>query len=254
MNTIRLNLLLISALAVVGFTGCKSEKIPEPAPAPVQKLKVDVLPVFGSEALLLDSVYTTAEGYDVKFTSIKFFVSGISTNNGATLDAALFDYANIGTKLLEMEGSPAGATSLSASLGVTATLNHSDPTAFAETSPLNILNSSDLHWGWNPGYIFVQIFAQVDTIQDGNALFDHFVTFHVGRDEYLQPLQFSGVNWMKVSETNHLFTLKLDMEQFLQNGSNAIDLKTEFITHTNPGQEAISLKVIQNLIDAISPY
>ena len=46
--------------------GCKKEKVKEPVVTPVTpQLKVTVQPVFGAENLYIDSVYTTADGWDL---------------------------------------------------------------------------------------------------------------------------------------------------------------------------------------------
>jgi hypothetical protein len=44
------------------------------------------------------------------------------------------------------------------------------------------------------------------------------------------------------------------MQKFLQNGAQTIDVKTEHSSHSLAGEEALSLKVIQNLRDALSPF
>ena len=44
------------------------------------------------------------------------------------------------------------------------------------------------------------------------------------------------------------------MQVFLQNGGQTIDLETEYTSHTAPGQEVLSAKVIQNFKAAISEY
>jgi hypothetical protein len=114
--------------------------------------------------------------------------------------------------------------------------------------------ANDMHWDWNPGYIFIKVEAKVDTLADGVDNFDHFVIFHIGTDPLIQTLNFTSVNW--ISNGNGLYTLplKLDMQKFLQNGAQTIDLKTEHSSHTMAGQEVLSLKVIQNFKDAISLY
>lgn len=243
--------MLLMALGSV-LVACK-DKTPEPTPVEEEDvLRVTVQPTFGSEYLYLDSVYTTVEGYDVKFTNLQFFMENMQGSNGQIKDVALFSYVDSGVELFDGSGVPADASTWTANLGVSVTLNHSDPSAFPNSSPLNILNAGAMHWDWNPGYIFAKIEAKVDTIQDGNALFDHQVVLHVGLDENLQTLQFTNCNWQQLS--NHLFILplKLDLAVVLQNGTQTIDLKHEYTSHSMAGQEALTLKVLQNLKAAIS--
>lgn len=246
----------IACLGLIGIAlvSCKEDQTtPEPED-PKTELKVTVQPVFGGVDLQLDSTYTTAEGHDIQFVNLKFFMEGIQTPVGTLKDAALFDYRETGISLFQAEGKASEATSLSSNLGVGATNNHADPTAFPVESALNILNSGGMHWSWNPGYIFVKVEARVDTIPDGNPLFDHNVIFHIGRDVNLQTLSFSPLNWQQESTLISTLPLKLDMVTFLDNGTQSIDLTTEFTSHSSGGQEALSLKVIENFRDALSTY
>ena len=210
--------------------------------------------MFGGQNLYLDSTYTTVEGYDVQFTDIKFYF-GSPTFNGGTIEskAALYDYGLNGDLLFQVTKDLSSTSSLTGKLGVDSVYNHADPAAFENSSDLNISNANDMHWGWNPGYIFVKIEARVDTIADANPLFDHLVTFHIGKDENIEPLNFSGFNWSNTGDT-YTLQLKLDMAQFLQNGGSTINLQNEYTSHTAPGQETLSTKVMVNFRDALSLY
>jgi hypothetical protein len=243
---------VLISLAAVTFFSCKEEQEPDCQTEPA-KLRVTVQPVFGSETLYLDSVYSTVEGYDVKFTDLKFYMENPRNGSAVLIDAGLFDYRERGTLLMEGEGSYLDYSSMNANLGVHSSINHNDPAAFDNASMLNIANSNDMHWGWNPGYIFVKVEAKVDTIADANPLFDHNVVFHIGKDENFQTLTFSDVNWSDQG-SHHELPLKLDMETFLQNGAETIDLKNEYTSHTAAGQEVLSMKVMVNFKAALTPY
>jgi hypothetical protein len=241
--------LLLGALII---SACKDDKIPEPEIPTVPTVRLVVQPQFGTETLYLDSNYTTAEGYEVQFTDLKFYMGNPRWNGKSLLDAGLFDYRERGNVLLEAPGKPADFPNLEAYLGIDAGTNHLDPSAFENSSMLNIANANDMHWGWGSGYIFMKVEARVDTIPDGNPLFDHLVVFHVGMDENLQSLNLTNLNWSEVGDAQQA-ALKLDMQQFLQNGASVIDLKTEYTSHSAAGQEVISTKVITNFAAAISP-
>lgn len=236
------------------FSSCKDKVEEEPMEPEVTQLKVSVQPVYGSETLYLDSTYTTNEGYDVQFINLKFFAENVRGSSSQLNDASLFDYRVTGTHLFTEEGMPADYDLLEGNLGVQSSINHSDPSAFPNESVLNIANSGGMHWGWNPGYIFMKVEAKVDTIPDGVALFDHNVVFHIGQDVNLQTLSFSSINWQQTGDLSYHFPLKLDLQTFLQNGSQTIDLKTEFTSHSAAGQEVLSLKVIENFKAAISTF
>lgn len=247
----RIRLTLI--ICVLGVVSCESDQV-EPLPEPENILRIQLQPVFGSTDLSLDQTFTTSEGYKVQFTDIKCYFSSMKNGSNELFDAALFDYRENGNLVIEKEGDHAHFEQLSGFLGVDPQYNHDDPALFPTTNPLNISIANDMHWDWNPGYIFAKIEAKVDTIPDAIENFDHFVVFHVGGDNIIQTITFSSLNWQAQSATVHQSKWKLDLEKFLQNGPQTIDLKTEFSSHSAAGQEALTLKVIQNFKDAISLY
>lgn len=238
--------------AALVFSACKKDKPPVPEPVAADKLEIKVYPMYGSDSLYLDSTYHTSQGYDVQFTDIKFFAG--SWKNGATVltNANLFDYRETGKNFISAAMKPDGFSALQGYLGIGPDENHLDPTAFSNDNPLNIVNAGGMHWGWNPGYIFIKVEARVDTIPDGVALFDHYGVFHVGTDAFLQTLDFPAVSWQKMGDNYYRARMKLNMQQFLSNGAQSIDLKTEHITHSGAGQEALSQKAISNFKSALS--
>lgn len=248
------NLILSVFSLLIVFSSCKDKVEEEPCDPEVTQLKVSVQPVYGSETLYLDSTYSTVEGYDVQFINLKFFAEDVRGSSSQLNDASLFDYRVTGTTLFTGEGEPADFALLEGNLGVQSSINHSDPSAFPNESILNISNSGGMHWGWNPGYIFMKVEAKVDTIPDGIALFDHNVVLHIGKDVNMQTFSFSAINWQQTGDLSYHFPLKLDMQTFLQNGPQIIDLKTEYTSHTASGQEVLSLKAIENFKAAISEY
>lgn len=245
--------IIFASLVFLGVSSCKDKDEVEDPIVPAQpSIEVRVQPVFGSETLHIDSTYTTVEGYDVQFAELKFYFGSPGNLGNQLTDAALFDYAQRGTLLYSGAGDYTKYSSLNGYLGVDSTANHADPSGFPVSSYLNIMNSNDMYWGWNPGFIFMKVEARVDTIQDGNAVFDHIVAFHIGGDINKQNLNLSGLNWVDLGGDKRRLNLKLDMANFLQNGGSTIDLKNEYVSHTAPGQEALSLKVITNFAASIS--
>lgn len=243
-------LLLILVLTLVS---CKDDVVEEPTPE-LDYLKITLQPVLGANNLSLNDTITTVEGYKVQYTDLKCYFSDVKNGGNTLTQAGLFDYKQNGTFLLQAVGKKADYSAFTAYLGVDPAINHNDPSAFSNSSPLNIANANDMHWDWNPGYIFIKVEAKVDTIIDGVNNLDHFVVLHVGTDAFIQNLSFSSLNWQTVTDHLAVLPLKLDMEKFLQNGAQTIDLKTEHTTHSAAGQEALSIKVIQNFKDAISTY
>jgi hypothetical protein len=244
---------LISLTLLLALFSCDDDEPDDVVPA-VDQLKVQMIPTFGTEDLQLDQTYITDEGYRVQFTDLKCYMTDLKNGSKTLATSALFDFREKGTLFLTKPGKPSDFSSMSAFLGVPADRNHADPTAFAESDPLYITNANDMHWGWNPGYIFIKVEAKVDTIDDAIDNFDHLVVFHVGGDDYLQNLNFGSLSWNAAGANLYATSLKLDMKTFLNNGSSSIDLMTEYSSHTAAGQEAISLKVIEHFRDAIGVY
>lgn len=232
---------------------CKKDK-PKPA-SPViveDQLSITVQPEFGNTAFYLDSTYMTDDGVAIQFTDIKFFAGDWKNGSKSLIDAALFDYRQNGTAFISVKKSPDDFQALQGYLGIGAAANHSDPTAYPNEHPLNITNAGGMHWGWNPGYIFIKVEARADTIPDGIPLFDHNIVLHVGTDAFLRTLDFPAVNWTKLAEHSWKAGMKLDMQRFLSNGTQVIHLKTEYTSHSAPGQEAVSIKAIENFAAALS--
>jgi len=164
---------------------------------------------------------------------------------------AFFDFPLTGTTFLKVENDYTKFTNLNLLLGVDSVDNHADPNAFPNDSPLNSLIAGEMHWDWNPGYIFLKIDGKVDTIPDATTNMDHFFSFHVGKDENSIPLSFSSITWTNTSEYLKTATIRIDMKQFLE-GPNPVDIRSESKTHSEPGKEALSLKIIQNFAAALS--
>jgi hypothetical protein len=242
-------------LLIVGFslTSCKKDPVEDPPVVVVnEQLSIQVLPVFGSQTLFLDSTYLTDEGFEIQFTDVKFYGGNWKNGSETLFETAFFDYRNNGNKFARISKKPDSFSALQGLLGVDSSLNHLDPTAFANDNPLNIANAGDMHWSWNPGYIFIKVEARVDTIQDGIPLFDHYAVYHVGTDNFIQNLDFPIVNWTLIGEKSYRANMKLDLHQFLSNAVQPINVKNEFMTHTAAGQEVLTLKAIQNFKSALS--
>ena len=242
--------IFFSLLVLAFATACGDDK-PE---APKAQLQIDLQPVYGGQNFFMDSIYTTQEGYKVKFTELKCYFTLFSNGTNALHQAALLDYRETGSLLFKKEGDYAKFLNLSAVLGVDSSLNHLDPSAFPNESPLNISNAGPMHWGWSTGYIFMNIEGKVDTIPDATLNTDLSFSFHIGTYSYLQNLQFNNINWTDIGNNTRQFKLKLDLLAFLGQGANSINLSSEYLTHTAAGQEALTQKVISNFKNAISPY
>lgn len=214
-------------------------------------LSMHIQPTFGNSDLHLDSIYETQQGYKVKFLDIKFYLSPIKNGTDTLSTAELFDFRSTGTFLFKKLGDASKFTALQGNIGVIPSLNHKDPSAFPNESPLNISNAGPMHWSWNTGYIFIVLEGKVDTLQDGIINPNHNFSFHVGSDSYLQSIDFSNISWQSVTANEKRLSLKLDLLSFLENPAQPIDLKHEFLTHSGSGTESLTWKVVQNFKQAL---
>lgn len=245
--------LLISLTLLLALFSCDDDEPDDVVPA-ADQLRILMVPTYGNEDLVLDQTYITDEGYKVQFTDLKCYMTDLKNGSKTLSTSALFDFREKGTSFVMKPGKPTDFASITAFLGVPNDRNHADPTAFSTADPLYITNANDMHWGWNPGYIFIKVEAKVDTINDAIDNFDHLVVFHVGGDDYLQNLNFGTMVWNAAGTNLYSTSLKLDMKSFLNNGTSSIDLMTEYSSHTAAGQETISVKVIEHFRDAIGVY
>ena len=214
-------------------------------------LEIDIIPKYGDEILYLDSVYTTAEGYLVKFTDFKFYITKLGNGSNVFSEAALFDFNTPQNSSINTTGDVFNFTSLSGIIGVDSLNNHNDPSAFDNDSPLNISNAGLMHWGWNPGYIFVNIIGKVDTLAIGNT-FDHNFIFHIGTDQFKRNFEFTDLIWSP-SEQGHELQFEIDLKTFLNNNGSAIDLKNEFFTHSGSSDLELTEKLANNFMNALKP-
>jgi hypothetical protein len=214
-------------------------------------LKIDIIPKYGDEILHLDSVYTTAEGYFVKFTEFKFYMTKLGNGNNVLCEAALFDFNTTQNTSINTSGDALNFTSLSGTIGVDSLNNHSDPSAFDNESPLNISNAGLMHWGWNPGYIFVNMIGKVDTLASGN-MFDHNFIFHIGTDQFKRNFEFTDLVW-NPSEEGHELQFEIDLKTFLNNNGSVIDLKNEYFTHSGSSDLELTEKLANNFMNALKP-
>ena len=244
--------LFVISVSLLAVFSCKKKPVPPEPVAATPQLKMSVLPVFGTDVLSLDSTYITDDNWGIQFTDIKFYVTDLKNGSNVLTDAALYDCRASSNSFFQVEGDHANFSQLTGTVGVGATLNHSDPSAFPSSSVLNIAVANDMHWTWNFGYIFIKIEARADTIPDGIPLFDHYLTYHVGTDNFTGALNLPSVNWSDAGSNVHTTMLKLDLHKFIDNPTNPIDIRSEKTTHSAAGQEPLTQKVLSNFMDALS--
>jgi hypothetical protein len=245
---------ILALLVCVALFSCKKKKndvVDTPTPA-VQQSKLSMKPVFGNVDLVLDSVYTMSNGFQIKFTELKTYFSDIESGGSVLKDVALFNFRETGSLIFQSNQVVANPSSIQFGIGVPGSINHNDPSTFPNTNPLNIAIANDMHWDWNPGYIFFKVEAKVDTIVDGITNCDHNLVYHVGTDSYFASKTIANLTWLAVSSSVSQAWLKIDLKHFFENNASPIDVKTEFTTHSMASQSAVTEKARQNFSASIS--
>ncbi|MEX2483532.1 MAG: MbnP family protein [Brumimicrobium sp.] len=242
----------ILILGLFTLSSCKSDK-PDPDPLPVaKKARVNLIPTYDGEVLEFNSTYTTQEGYTIEFTKINVIFTNLKHDNKELFTSAVYKYEDDKTLLWQGEGDYLEFPDMTANIGVSEEENHEDPSARPNEDPLNILNTDDMHWGWDPGYIFLMIEGKADTsvTQDGVDLVKFL--YHVGKDELLKTISLQDLNWTEVTSDFHETDIYVDMYKVFDGETEDIDIKNEKSSHTMPNQISLSDKVITNFVNAIT--
>lgn len=240
---------LITFFFIISITGC-NDTPPEVEPIPSGKVRINIQPLYKEEPLDFNTVYLTQEGYRIQFTKLNFIATKFKNNNHILFESAVYRHEENGSLLFEGQGDYTKFGAITGHIGVTENQNHEDPSARTLEDPLNIMNTSDMHWGWNPGYIFTMIEGKIDTTSTPGAELSTSFLYHIGLDALLQEISLTNITWIKLSDHLHATNWYLDADK-LFNGIHNIDIKEDRSLHTSPGQEILSEKIIVNLKDAI---
>lgn len=189
MNT---NKFLIPVLMVLTLASCKKDDEVTPTPTPAAPTTGTVKMAFsfmnGAAPFDMNASYVDGAGHQVRFSSIKFYVSDIhledmgGTTVGEFHDTYLLVDAAAASNEFTLGSVPAGHVHMAHfALGLDSAVNHADPTL--ASYPLNV---PDMHWSWNPsaGYKFLLIEGKVDGNGDGDFddMEDVNVTYHCATD------------------------------------------------------------------------
>lgn len=237
-----LALLLLSA-------GCKPET-PEPDPEPNTVLEAKLQLVYNGAMVNLDQRLYTQEGYPFEVKELKILLTQIKNGDRNLLDASKMDMSLNGNTLFSGIGLPADFNNLSGAIGVVQPWNNADPISFPTNSPLYLTNVNDMHWGWNPGYIFYKFEGLFSTNPDAENLTDVF-TYHIGLNEYRRPFEFNNISWTKIADHHYRMTVFLHINDVFDGPGGSVDLANEPFTHTTPDKAELNEKIATNFAYAL---
>jgi hypothetical protein len=231
---------------------CKKDKVQTPtiAPEPIETLEIRVQPYYNGAVMKLDSIYTDAAGYKFKWSDFLFYLTQLKNGSSTLANVALFDYRNTGTLALSVAGKSSDFTDLTFNIGVDSITNHGDPSTYDNASPLNIITSGQMFWGWNPGYIFINLEGKVDTLVDATNLYDLSMSYHIGNDVNRRIKTLTNINWQGTGMTKTLY-LKIDVNEIINGaGGTEITVNNEYFTHSAPSSSVLTNKFITNFLYA----
>lgn len=228
--------LLFSAL----LFSCKKEKVKATDPEAIFELHLQ--PYYGNQLFQLDSACILPNGQLVKISNIRFYASNCLFSNGINIKTTLYNLRENGTKLFSTNQDISTSASVNFYFGIDSLTNHSDPSVYGLDDPLNILNANDMHWSWNPGYIFLVVQGIADTTGSG-AMFNQPVLFHIGKDYNYRLISAENLQWnTEITGSGNKLTkavLCLEVNKLFEN----IDLKTQNMCHSDVDEQVLSLQI-----------
>ena len=245
-------IILLLAIATVVITGCRDKEPEEEDVVVTDELRLTLAPHYDGQPFDLNSFYQTQEGYSIQFTKLNFILTKVKYGNSTLCDAAVYKFENNPSLIWQGEGDFTQFSAFEGNIGVGPDENHLDPASLALSNPLNIQNTGDMHWGWNPGYIFLMVEGRADTTAAQTGVHDMNFLYHVGMDPLLNTFSFQTVNWVKQNDNLHEATFSLDMSKIFNGTNHTVDIKQERSSHTMPGQEPLSTKIIENFVEALT--
>jgi hypothetical protein len=244
------NVFIVAVLFVAVLFACKKDKTEVECTTENRTMEVYLQPTLNDSNYQINQIIESPQGYKYYFTSIKIVGTAVRNGTAQLKDAFLYDFGQIGILLASGIGVKSDYTDMTFNVGVPSPLNTSDPSLQPNTSPLNITNIGDMHWGWNPGYKFVTIEGFADTIADGIDNFDKSFFFHLGTDFLFRSKTISAVDWVDVDANKSKTTLKLDVKAILD-GPNPTDLRVHSASHSSNSQMFYSVIIIDEFVAAI---
>jgi hypothetical protein len=235
------------------FASCKKKEECIEVEVPTEQLiEVHLKPMLNDVDYTMEDIIISANGYRYFFNRIQFIGMNVKNANGDLYrEDFMYDTKKIGTQCFYGKGDPKDFTAMNVQIGVGKNINNTDPSLQPTTSALNIINSNDMHWGWNPGYIFLKLEGRADFSDDGIDNFDDLITFHLGASGLLRNVELNNLKWTNVNATTNRLDLKLNMKNIFDEPELEHDLKADPSSNSLSSQATISNKIMDQFVKAI---
>jgi hypothetical protein len=122
-------------------------------------------------------------------------------------------------------------------IGVDSVANHIDPATWPSSHALSSNQDRFMHWGWDPGFIFVSIMGYVDTTASGTGPLDKPFNFHIGTEKLQRDLTWSKTFTVSGSGVTYL-PINIDYLRLF----DGLDLRTQNSTHSLGSQRPLAMQ------------
>ncbi|HWB62400.1 MAG TPA: MbnP family protein [Chitinophagales bacterium] len=191
---------------------------------------------FGPDSVAAGAVYQTDNGTHVSLNRMSYYLSGITLlrDDNTYEDVSGTVLVTAGTSQYILGSVPPGNyKSVSFTVGLNSSVNHSDPSSHTGNDPLANQTPS-MHFGNDSmGYIFMAVEGLVDTTGSGTP--QAVLSYHIGSDALLQGVSLpdhsaSPYGAMFVANGNKVVSINLqaDYKVLMQH----VDVKLNPVTNT----------------------
>ena len=245
-SLIKSTLFLGLVLLVVSCKPKEPEQIPETEVTLEMKFKM----MFNGELIDLDQNLAAPDGLPFQIKEVKIILTQIKNNDLPLLDASKMDLSADGNTLFTAVGKPNDFKNLQGSVGVVQPWNNADPVSFPTSSPLYLSNVNDMHWGWNPGYIFYK-FEGLFGSTAGSSELDNIFSYHLGMNDYLKNFSFENIDWIKINDSKYEATVILHVDELFSGPGGDMSFSHDPFTHSTPDKHALNERFSTNFAHAL---
>lgn len=195
--------------------------------------------LFNGSPVSSSELYEDGLGHKIRIEGFKAYLSNISlhTDDGESTQLVGIYLADLlNGDQWEVEIPAKQYTSLIFSTGVPPEVNKdTDPASYPIDHPLSVNGSAGMFWSWNTGYIFTKFEGKANLDGEESPVLDPFA-FHVGED-FLYRTHEQPFNICPDSDDTKTIYIDFNVETLLNHPDDAIDIETDFLTHTSGNVE-----------------
>lgn len=247
MNMKKLFLIMPMAFLIVFFS-CSKDK-------GNSNIQLDFDFEYANQVFEINKVYPYILEYEVKFESMKLYVSNIrlieSDGTVAEGPKIVFVDASAENNKVSFEIPEGNYSSIEFSIGVPESLNGTDnpdfdASLYDQDSPLSLSNG--MYWTWNSGYRFILMDGRTNTDPMVDDVFETLLSIHTGKTYSFRSNELS-LNVNAGKDQTVPLNLLFNVETFLSNPDDVIDIAVDNQSHgTN---ENLANRLSDNAIKSV---